>query len=167
MYAAFDVHYLKDGGARAAAVLFSEYGDMEPAATYTQLLPGAAEYIPGQFYRRELPCIVALLQQIREPLDEVIIDGYVMLGDRPGLGMYLFNHLKGRAPVIGVAKSRFKGAYAAEVFRGRSERPLHVTAVGINLQRAAEKISMMHGDFRIPALLKDVDMLARGKVRRS
>jgi len=164
MYAAFDVHYLKDGNAKAAAVLFSDYSDMKPAATITQLLPDAAEYIPGQFYRRELPCIVALLQQISEPLDEVVIDGYVMLGDKPGLGMHLFNHLKGRAPVIGVAKSGFKGAYAAEVFRGRSERPLYITAVGINLQRASEKISMMHGDFRIPILLKHVDLLARGKL---
>lgn len=163
MYAAFDVHYMKDGCASAAAVLFSDYRDMEPAATLTLLLPGAAEYIPGQFYRRELPCIIALLQQIREPLDEIVIDGYVMLKDRPGLGMHLFNYLKGKVPVIGVAKSRFKDAYAAEVFRGRSTRPLYVTAVGVNLQKAAEKIQVMHGDYRIPTLLKRADILARRK----
>ncbi|MBN1625201.1 MAG: endonuclease V [Deltaproteobacteria bacterium] len=144
-------------------MLFSGYGDKEPAATLTVLLPDSAEYIPGQFYRRELPCIVALLDKIREPLEGIIIDGYVMLGDRPGLGMHLFNHLEGRSPVIGVAKSEFRDAYAARVFRGRSERPLYVTAVGMNLSQATERIDIMHGDFRIPTLLKHVDMLARGR----
>ena len=47
MIAAFDVHYLKNGCASAAAVLFSDYSDAEPAVVYTQFLPGAADYIPG------------------------------------------------------------------------------------------------------------------------
>ena len=164
MIAAFDVHYLEDGCASAAAVLFYDYSDAEPSATFAQLLPDAAEYIPGKFYRRELPCIAALLQQIKEPLDEIIIDGYVMLGNKPGLGMHLFNHINGSAPVIGVAKSRFKDAYAAEVFRGRSAHPLYITAVGMNLQKASEKIRVMCGDYRIPTMLKCVDILARGKI---
>ena len=164
MNAAFDVHYMKDGSAAAAVVMFSDYRDVEPSTALTQLMPRAAEYIPGQFYRRELPCIISLIQQIREPLVEIVIDGYVMLGDRQGLGMHLFNYLKGESPVIGVAKSLFKDAYAAEVFRGRSERPLYVTTVGMSLQEAAEKIRIMHGNYRIPTLLKYVDMLARGKI---
>jgi len=53
MIAAFDVHYFEDGC--AAAVLFSNYSDAELTAAYTQFLPGAADYIPGKFYRRELP----------------------------------------------------------------------------------------------------------------
>ena len=88
--AAFDVHYSEDGRASAAAVLFSDYRDTEPAAVYTQCLPGAADYIPGEFYRRELPCILALIQQINEAPDEMIVDGYVMLGNRPGLGQHLY-----------------------------------------------------------------------------
>jgi deoxyribonuclease V len=164
LIAAFDVHYIGDGSASAAAVLFTDYGDREPAAEFTQLLSGAAEYIPGEFYRRELPCILAVLQQIKGPLDEIIIDGYVMLANRAGLGMHLFNHLNGRVPVIGVAKSRFKDAYAAEVFRGRSERPLYITAAGMKLKKASEQIREMHGDYRIPTMLRVVDLLARGKM---
>ena len=167
MFAAFDVHYMKNGCASAAAVLFSDHRDMEPAAIFTQLMDNAAEYIPGEFYKRELPCIASLLQQINEPLDEIIIDGYVMLKDKPGLGMHLFNNLKGKVPVIGVAKSWFKDAYATEVFRGRSSRPLYVTAVGMNLRKAAEKIIIMRGDYRIPTLLKQVDTLARGGIKVS
>lgn len=166
MIAAFDVHYTRDGCASAAAVLFSDYGDRDPAAAFTELLPGAAEYIPGEFYRRELPCILSLLQQIKGEPDEILIDGYVMLANRAGLGMHLFNRLNGRVPVIGVAKSRFKDAYAAEVFRGRSERPLYITCAGMKLKTAAEKVREMHGDYRIPTMLRLADILARGKMEK-
>lgn len=60
--AAFDVHYLEDGRPSAAAVLFSDYGDPEPAAEYTKSLPTAAPFVPGEFYRRELPGLLALLK---------------------------------------------------------------------------------------------------------
>jgi deoxyribonuclease V len=71
--AAFDVHYREDGAA-SAAVVFHEYRDAEPAAEYTLRLPSAADYIPGEFYRRELPCILALLKQLGEAPDEMVID---------------------------------------------------------------------------------------------
>ena len=164
MIAAFDVHYWGEGCA-AAAVLFSDYRDAEPAAAYAQLLPGAADYISGRFYRRELPCILTLLKQITEPLDALVVDGYVVLGNRPGLGQHLFEALDGKTPVIGVAKSRFKGASGKEIFRGGSIHPLYVTSAGVDLQKAAERIRTMHGPYRIPTLLKRVDLLAREKAR--
>lgn len=166
MIAAFDVHYLENGCASAAAVLFSDYSDAEPIAVYTQLLPGAADYIPGEFYKRELPCILTLLRQIKEVPDEMVIDGYVMLGNRPGLGQHLFNSFNGKIPVIGVAKSKFEGASGTEVFRGGSIHPLYVTSAGINLQKASERIRKMHGAHRIPTLLKQVDLLAREKAQQ-
>ena len=159
--AAFDVYYFENGRASAAAVLFSDYSDTEPAAAYTQCLPGAADYIPGEFYRRELPCILALIQQINEALDEMIVDGYVRLGNKPGLGQHLYESFDGKIPVLGVAKSKFKGSSGAEVFRGGSIHPLYVTSAGVDLQEAAEKIRTMHGPYRIPTLLKRVDLLAR------
>ena len=110
MIAAFDVHYLENRCA-AAAILFSDYSDAEPAATYTQLLPRAADYIPGEFFRRELPCILTLLTHITQALDEMIVDGYVMLGNKPGLGMYLFKSLdwamiEGRSNDRGLTEGR-------------------------------------------------------------
>jgi deoxyribonuclease V len=167
MIAAFDVHYLEDGRASAAAVLFSDYGDAEPAAVFTQFLPGAADYIPGEFYRRELPCILTLLKQINKALDEMVVDGYVMLGNRPGLGQHLFESFDGKIPVIGVAKSRFEGSSRAEVFRGGSIRPLYITTAGLDQKEASERIRMMHGEHRVPTLLKRVDLLARQMVHQS
>ncbi len=166
MIAAFDVHYLENACASAAAVLFSDYRDAEPAAVYTQFLSGAADYIPGEFYRRELPCILTLLKQINEAPDEIVVDGYVMLGNRPGLGQHLFNSFNGKIPVVGVAKSRFEGSAGVEVFRGGSIHPLYVTSAGVNLQKASERIRTMHGAHRIPTLLKRVDFLAREKAQQ-
>ena len=163
---AFDVHYVKDG-CMAAAVLFTDYGAAEPKAEFTRVLSQTVDYIPGAFYRRELPCILALLDQIDKPPDEMVIDGYVTLGKRPGLGQHLYNSLGGRIPVIGVAKSRFKGSPAIETYRGGSRLPLYVTAAGMDPKTASKKIKSMHGAYRIPTLLKRVDRLARETARQS
>jgi deoxyribonuclease V len=87
-----------------------------------------------------------------------------MLGDRPGLGQHLYEYFDGTIPVIGVAKSRFKGASGIEVYRGKSTS-VYVTAAGIDPNIAAERIRMLHGAPRLPTLLKYVDFLARGKAR--
>ena len=113
----------------------------------------------------ELPCILSLLEQFEEVPDEMLIDGYVMLGDRPGLGQHLFESFSGKIPVIGVAKSKYRDSSAGEVFRGGSKRPLYVTSAGIGPQKASEKISLMRGAHNIPTLLKRADLLARGKTR--
>ncbi len=64
--------------------------------------------------------------------------------------------------VFGVAKSRFVGAVdAVPVTRGRSSRPLFVTAAGMDPEEAAEKIRIMHGAYRIPTMLKLADRLCR------
>ncbi|MDJ0721846.1 MAG: endonuclease V [Desulfobacterales bacterium] len=159
--AAFDVHYLEDGRASAAAVLFSGFSVSAPAATYQRMVARSKAYRPGAFYRRELPAILFLLEQITAPLDILIVDGYVMLGSRPGMGRHLYETLGSRNPVIGVAKSRFKGVPAHEIIRGASQRPLYVTAAGMDTAAAAENIRKMHGPHRIPTLLRHVDRLAR------
>jgi deoxyribonuclease V len=163
MIAAFDVHYLRDGSASAAAILFHDNKDALPAAEHTKILTGVADYLPGQFYRRELPCILALLELFHEPPHEMVIDGYVMLGDRPGLGQHLFESFLGTIPVIGVAKSEFAGSSGVEILRGRSRRPLYVTSAGMDMQEASERIRAMHGLHRVPDLLRYVDHLARMK----
>jgi deoxyribonuclease V len=164
MIAAMDVHYFETGCA-AACVLFSDYRDRRPSASYTRILPTPADYVPGEFYRRELPCLVTLLQQINPLPDEIVIDGYVMLGDSPGLGQHLFKYLDSKISVVGVAKSKFKGSFGIEAFRGKSTRPLYITSAGIDQQKAAEKIRIMHGAYRIPTILKQADILAREKAR--
>lgn len=63
---------------------------------------------------------------------------------------------------LGVAKTAFKGSKTElEVFRGKSEKPLYVTAVGVEDELAKNHIYSMHGKPRIPTLLKLVDRECR------
>ena len=66
-------------------------------------------------------------------------------------------------PVIGVAKTAFAGAsLAVPLIRGQSQKPLYVSAAGLEAARAVECVGKMHGEFRLPTLLKRVDGLCRG-----
>ena len=163
MLAAVDVDY-RDGKALAACVLFRGWTDETPAGERVRLIEHVEPYVPGQFYKRELPCLLAVLGEVADPLEAIVIDGYVWLQDEqtPGLGGHLFEALERRVPVIGVAKTEFLSATAArQVKRGGSGRPLHVTAAGINVDEAACFIEQMHGPFRLPTLLKRADQLCR------
>ena len=165
------------------AVLAFESWESEAASSEVVSCSDAApaEYVPGSFYERELPYVlaglaglgrVAGLAGLGEPADAqpgaararaVIIDGYVWLGaGRPGLGAHLHQALGQRTPVIGVAKRRFHGASdAVAILRGTSQVPLFVTAVGIDVAEVAAGVQRMHGAHRIPTLLKRVDRLSR------
>ena len=149
--------------ARAAAVVFAKWQDAEPISEYTVQCSDIQDYVPGEFFKRELPCLTLVLETIQEPLDLIIIDGYVSMGDKPGLGMHLWDTLDGKVPILGIAKTRFHAAYAIEITRGKSQAPLFVTAVGIEPTEAAKNVISMAGEFRIPAMLKRVDQLARAR----
>lgn len=156
-----DVDYRRDR-AVAAAVAFNDWGDGVAAEEQTALISPIADYVPGQFFRRELPCLLAVLQRFRTPPRLLIVDSYVWLGPgTPGLGVHLHEALDRQVPVIGVAKTRFHSAPAVEILRGESLSPLFVTTIGIEAQVAAENIQRMHGPYRIPTLLKRVDQLCR------
>jgi deoxyribonuclease V len=157
-----DVAYDERAGrAVAAAVVFAEWSDAEAFAEYSAAVGQPAEYLPGQLYRRELPALMAVLAKIREPIDTVIVDGYVRLGTKPGLGAHLWEATGRRFAVIGVAKSSFREADCVEVHRGTSRRPLYLTAIGIDEETAARQVKTMSGSDRIPALLRRADRLAR------
>lgn len=135
---AIDVNY-REEGALAAGVVFRRWSDNTPEYEICVYLPEVTEYIPGSFYLRELPCILSLLKELPEKPDIIIIDGYVRLGESgsDGLGMKLFNALKGKSKVIGVAKTEFAGTPEdTRVFRGNSSRPLYITSVGIDHEKA-------------------------------
>ena len=121
-------------------------------------------YAPGEFYRRELPLLLAALKKI-DPPDAILIDGYVWLdaNGRRGLGAHLYEQLGQGVPVIGAAKTRFAGAekFAEQAIRGRSTNPLWVTSAGMDADEAAAYIRSMHGQHRIPTLVALADRLAR------
>ncbi len=162
MIACFDVDYQEDT-ANVGGIIFLNWEDETPFKTYEFVQENIAAYIPGEFYKRELPCLMGILDSITEPIDIIIVDSYVWLADdKKGLGAYLYEKLNKSIPVIGVAKNKFKRTdRAQEVFRGESQKPLYVTAAGIDPVLAAEFIKKMAGEFRFPTLLKAVDHLAR------
>jgi deoxyribonuclease V len=161
MIAAVDAHYRDDESATAGSVVFSSFSDSKAYRTYLRDIPKVESYVPGEFYKRELPCLITVLGMIEEEIDTVIIDGYVDLGEKPGLGRYLWRALDCKKGVIGVAKKYFRGSDAIKVFRGNSRQPLYVTSVGIEQTTAADIITSMHGKFRLPTLLKQTDSLSR------
>ncbi|WP_310488619.1 endonuclease V [Chamaesiphon sp. VAR_69_metabat_338] len=167
MIFAVDVHY-PDDKAFVAGILFQDWQDAAPFQQIATEIAHVAEYEPGQFYKRELPCILEILAQLESLPAIVIVDGYVYLGSdrKPGLGKYLYDALDGKAVIIGVAKNRFADTPTeAEVLRGNSQRPLYVTAIGIDLVAAKIAIERMAGEYRIPNLLKLVDKLSKSHDR--
>ena len=163
MIIAIDVDY-RETHAVAAALCFEHWNDPSPIAELTETILTVEDYVPGQFYKRELPCIQALLAKQPYDLTTIIVDGYVYLGaeQKPGLGKYLWDTLDSSVPVIGVAKKPFHNTLAyTQVFRGQSKKPLFVTAVGVEQSIAKQQILSMHGPYRIPTLLKRVDALCR------
>lgn len=170
MYACIDVDYRPHADAPereqavAACVEFQHWTDAVGVAEHVRLIPEVEPYVSGQFYKRELPCALAVLGDLAWAPELVVIDGYVHLDDhgQPGFGVYLWRALGEQTPVIGVAKNRFRSNPGAiEVLRGESNSPLFITAIGIEIHQAAEHVCVMHGRFRLPTLLKRVDRLCR------
>jgi deoxyribonuclease V len=165
-YAAVDVYYPDTGGARAALVLATDPLFARATRERTAVLGDVAPHQPGEFFRRELPAVRAVLAGVTG-LRLLVIDGYVDLDPdgRPGLGAHI--HAELALPVIGVAKTAFRGAsHAVPVLRGGSARPLLVTAAGIGLNRAANLVATMAGPYRLPDALRRVDTLSRQTLPR-
>lgn len=161
-FVAVDVHYLDDGGARAAMVAADDRRFSQVVRTQTAMVSAVDPYRSGEFYRRELPPLRAVIPAADE-LALIVVDGYVDLDPdgRPGLGAHV--HAEFGVAVIGVAKTAFGTAtHAARVLRGLSSRPLYVTAAGMTIADAAVLVTEMAGRFRLPDALKRVDRLARG-----
>ena len=161
MKIAIDVHYRSEV-TKTVAVLLDDRADSEAKQFLIKYSGEADAYVPGEFYRRDLPCLLNILKDVNpEAIDCVIIDGFVYLDDlqKPGLGAYLFQKLEEKIPVIGVAKSNFlKNKNSSfELLRGDSTKPLYVTAAGISLDEAAQNIAKMDGNFRMPTLLQQLD----------
>lgn len=163
MIAFLDVDYRSDH-ALAACVIAQDWGDEAPTLEIVERIDEVNDYEPGQFYKRELPCLLAVLSKLPTPPECIVIDGYVWLGEgpKPGLGAHLYRALGEKIPVIGVAKTKFLSATdARELFRRGSGRALFISVAGIESEEATRAIDAMHGEYRLPTLLKRVDRLCR------
>ncbi len=168
MIAILDAAY-SDTASAAACVTVEDWTGASALAQFTHRAGPAADYQPGEFYKREMPLLIAVLSMLPRKPEIIVIDGYVWLGaeDRKGLGAHLFEALGGASSVVGIAKTKFHGAsyWAAEVRRTVSNSPLYVTAAGVEAGEAAGAVKRMHGEHRIPTLLALADRLARDALR--
>lgn len=167
MILATDVQYA-EGKGFAGGVLFRAWADAQAEREIATTVSEIAPYIPGQFYKRELPCLLALIGHLEMLPSVIVVDGHVYLdGQRKrGLGYYLFEALERKVPVVGVAKKPFKGMPDwCAVYRGEGQKPLYVTAVSIPQPFAKTYVQSMAGKHRIPTLLRAVDKLCRASAR--
>ncbi len=148
----------------AVAIVADTWNAPAPIEMRVAHIADVKPYRPGAFFERELPCILQVLSLVQSEIRAIVIDGYVDLDEhgRPGLGAHLHSHFQNTKVVVGVAKTAFHGGdFATPVLRGSSHKPLFVTTRGIRREHAAELIRRMHGSFRLPTLIKEVDALAR------
>ncbi|OYO17355.1 hypothetical protein CGZ94_00105 [Enemella evansiae] len=162
-----DVQY-DDGQQRATAALVvcGELTFSSVVSEHVARISRIEPYEAGRLYKRELPCIQAVLA-LGPQLELLMVDGYATLDPqgRPGLGAHAADALG--IPVIGVAKTPFHTAtHATPVVRGSASRPVYVTAAGgLGIEEAARIVAAMEGPFRLPAALARVDKLARERVQ--
>ncbi|MEL6867448.1 MAG: endonuclease V [Bacteroidota bacterium] len=165
MKIAIDVHYRADF-AKVVSIEFEDWSSPLPSAIHEVIVTEVEAYESGAFYKRELPCILQILKKTPiENIELIIVDGYVVLNDegKAGLGMYLYQALEKRVPVIGVAKKAFLSntQMVREIYRGQSQNPLMVTSVGIDLEEAAQQVQLMYGPYRLPDLLRILDQTTK------
>ena len=169
----FDVTYHDDTStAKTVALEFDNFTDKIENKFYIDESPIASEYIPGEFYKRELPAIMSLIEnqigldKLKTDYDVIVVDGlYMLCKDHLGLGARLKNHLMDLGidiEVIGIAKTYFHDCeqVAGFVYRGKdATKPLYVN--GSSQRDYVSIVENMSGEYRIPYLIKQVDKLCR------
>lgn len=164
MQLAIDIYYGNEK-AKAVGVLFN-WNDESPSSVIVEWIENVAPYVSGEFYKRELPCILQVIKKVDlATVEAIIIDGYVYIDNEKkyGLGGYLWEALYGKIPIIGVAKTSFfrNKETVTGIVRGDSKNPLFVSSIGIDLAIAADCVKNMKGDFRMPSLLKRLDQITK------
>lgn len=150
--------------AQVAGIRFSGVETHHILNTYQVSVPNVAPYQSGVFYKREMPCLLALIETVTEPFDLIIIDGFVFLDNqnKAGLGKHLYDNLTKKKPIIGIAKNAFAGmGENFAVYRGESKHPLYVTAQDVELVLAKDWVKHLQGKFRLPDIVNQVDKLSR------
>lgn len=167
---AVDSYYYSESDCYTVGVVFDNWKSDTPKMTKSVHTRHFDNYIPGNFYKRELPGILDILKEFNiNDIDTIIIDGYCWLNDREkglvkGLGMYLNDALSVDYPdidIIGVGKTLYGKRSTSiynEIIRGKAKKPLFITDCRLtNNETAGMKIKSMTGKFRIPYMLKYLD----------
>jgi len=158
-----DVQYNGNENAVVACLGFENWEDKKASYVKQHFVEDILPYVPGEFYQRELPCLMEALKDLTD-IECIVVDGYVWLDveNHKGLGLHLYDALEKKVPIIGVAKAKFGNTpKECELLRGESIKPLYITAKEMSLDEAKKAVSSMHGKYRFPTLLKEVDSVAR------
>ncbi|CAA6803542.1 MAG: Endonuclease V [uncultured Sulfurovum sp.] len=158
-----DVQYNGDENAVVACLGFEKWEDEKAIYAKQHFIENILPYVSGAFYQRELPCLLEALNSLEE-IECIVVDGYVWLDieTHKGLGLHLYEALETKVPIIGVAKAKFGNTpKMCELLRGKSVKPLYISTKDMDLEEAKKAIASMHGKYRFPTLLKEVDSLAR------
>ena len=108
--AGVDVGFEAEGTVTRAAVAGLRYPELELLETAIARRPTTFPYIPGLLSFRELPAVLAALEQLREPPDLLLCDGQGIAHPRRfGIASHL--GLLVDIPAIGVAKTRLCGTH--------------------------------------------------------
>ena len=73
IYCCMDVDY-REQGAVASAILFEDFQSDNTLAEVSVKITQVADYEPGQFYKRELPCLTTLIDSLAIKPDVFIVD---------------------------------------------------------------------------------------------
>lgn len=174
MIISFDSYYY-DGYSYTVGGVFEKWDDKKPSYYITSKRECIdSEYIPGELYKRELPCIMQCLEIVDiNTIDTIIVDGFVWLSNNgyemtKGLGKHLQTEIEKvynkNIMVVGIAKNKYHTTIpnCIEIKRGKSKKPLWITcSVVYYTEQYAKLIEGMSGENRIPDIIKMVDMKTR------
>ena len=169
----------------AAAVVTLETAGLTVVEERTHRAKAVFPYEPGLFAFRELPPLLAALEQLDHEPDVLVCDGHGLAHPRRfGLACHL-GVLTGR-PAFGVGKTRFVGTHAApEASRGSSAplvdageevgavlrtqdgvKPVYVSAGHrIDLAHACRLTLALTPRYRLPETTRQADRLSRAALR--
>ncbi|MDF3071443.1 MAG: Endonuclease [Polyangiaceae bacterium] len=78
--ALLDAHYDDSSRqGRVACLVAADWGAAEPKSQHVLAVYDVKPYRPGHFFERELPGLLAIFGVVREPLEAIVVDGYVDL----------------------------------------------------------------------------------------
>lgn len=175
MIVAFDTYYY-NGFSYTVGGVFKSWGDKEVSYYATSVRTCIdAEYKPGELYKRELPSIMQCLANLNiDTIDIIVVDGFVWLSEdgktlTKGLGAHLqdaiFNKYNTKKTIVGIAKNRYhvKIPDCVDLERGLiSAKPIFITCSETCFTEFySTQVKIMHGDYRIPSIIKAVDTKTR------
>ena len=164
MILALDVHYRSEI-TKVVGVLFN-WNDIESKEILIEYIDKVEDYVSGEFYKRELPCLHKIIEKVDlSKIEAIIVDGYIYVDNdlKFGLGGILWEKLDKQVPIIGVAKTSFfsNKETVKELIRGCSKKPLFISTIDYPIEKAIENIKSMKGTFRIPTILKQMDTITK------